>query len=237
MRAHSYPIDRLMTRATRLAAPLAAALLAACAPPPPPPPPPLPALAPFPQGVAPIAAPTEVWSREAGLLLRGAAPVRVPYLGMRLAVLQTAGDSLQVRCLACPGAPIGWTDRLKVIWVASTPEQARGGEIAEFVLAVRQAALRRDFTALRSAMSPMFVHGLEGREGLTAAVADLQGPRAADLARVPSLLDRGVAPVPGTRVWAAPPEFATLPGYSDLRTGFVNGENGWEWTFLLRPGR
>ena len=186
--------------------------------------------------MARAAEPAEVWSREAGLLLRGPTPTRLPYLGMRMAVLQVAGDSLQVRCAVCPGGPVGWTDRGRVIWVPSTPDQARGGELAEFVLAVREAARRRDFDALRSAMAPDFVHALGGVEGVRAALADFQSRRAADLARVPGILDRGVAAVPGTRVWAAPPEYATVPGYADLRTGFVHGENGWEWTFILRPG-
>ena len=223
-----------MTRATRLSALLLIAA-AACHRAPPPPPP-IPALTPFP-AVAPIAAPVEVWSREGGLLLRGPTPTRVPYMGMRLAVLQDGGDSLQVRCMTCPGAPAGWADRSRVIWVPFTPAQARGGDLAEFVLAIREAIRRRDFPALQAGMARNFVHALEGREGVLAAISDFQGPRAADLARVPGLLDRGVVPVPGTRVWAAPPEFATVPNYTDLRAGFVRGPDGWEWTFLLRTGR
>jgi len=211
---------------------------AACASPPPPPPapPPIPPLEPFPTVVAPIVQPVEVWSREAGLLLRGPVPTRLPYLGMRLAVVQDAGDSLQLRCVVCPGAPTGWADRGRVIWVAQTPADARNGDLAEFVLAVRTAAARRDSAALRVAMSRTFVHAHGGTEGVIPAVRDLMGTRSQNLARLPGLLDRGVATVPGTRVWAAPPEYATTPNYPDLRAGFMRGEDGWEWIFLLRPG-
>jgi hypothetical protein len=155
---------------------------------------------------------------------------------MRLAVVQDAGDSLQLRCLVCPGAPMGWADRGRVIWVPQAPADARSGDLAEFVLAVRTAAVRRDTAALRTAMSRTFVHAHGGVEGVIPAVRDLMGPRAHDLARLPGLLDRGVAAVPGTQVWAAPPEYATTPNYPDLRAGFMRGEDGWEWVFLLRPG-
>jgi hypothetical protein len=155
---------------------------------------------------------------------------------MRLAVVQDAGDSLQVRCMVCPGLPVGWTDRVRLAWIPLAPADARGGDLADFVLAVREAARRRDMPALQAAMARNFVHALDGREGVLAAVADLSGRRAGDLARIPGLLDRGVVAVPGTRVWAAPPEFATVPGYADLRTGFMRGEAGWEWTFILRTG-
>lgn len=222
-----------MTRAPRIAAALLLALTAACNRTPPAPR--IPPLAPFPV-VAPAPSPAEVWSRQPGLLLRGATPTRLPYLGMRMAVLQDAGDSLQVRCLVCPGAPVGWTDRVRVAWVALSPADARGGDLADFALAVREAARRRDFPALQAAMSRDFVHALDGREGVLASIADLQTRRAVDLARLPGLLDRGIAQVPGTRVWAAPPEFATVPNYADLRTGFMRGDAGWEWTFLLRTG-
>ena len=221
-----------MKRAPHLAAALL--LLAACASPPPPPPP-IPPLEPVPVSPAP-AAPTEVWTRQAGTLLRGPTPTRLPYLGMRLAVLRDEGDSLQVRCLGCPGAPVGWTDRARVIWVAYSPTEARGGDLAEFVLAVREAARRRDVNALRPVMARTFVHALEGPEGVLASINALSGARAGDLARLPSLLDRGVVAVPDTRVWAAPPEFTTLRGYNDLRAGFTRGEDGWEWAFLLRAG-
>ncbi len=221
-----------MTRAPYLAAALL--LLAACASPPPPAPV-IPELAPAPQSPPP-ARPTEVWTREAGTLLRGPVPTRLPYLGMRLAVLQDAGDSLQLRCLVCPGAPVGWTERARVIWVPYAPADARGGDLAEFVLAVREAARRRDVAALQPVMARSFVHALSGPEGVLASVSALSGPRAGDLARLPGLLDRGVIAVPDTRVWAAPPEFATLRGYSDLRSGFTRGPDGWEWAFLLRAG-
>ena len=220
---------------TRYAAALFLVTAACASSPPPPGPPAIPPLEPFPT-VAPIAPPVEVWSREPGLLLRGPVPTRLPYVGMRLAVVQDAGDSLQLRCLVCPGAPVGWADRGRVIWVPQSPADARAGDLAEFVLAVRTAAIRRDSAALRMAMARTFVHAHGGVEGVIPAVRDLLGPRSQNLARLPGLLDRGVAAVSGTRVWAAPPEYATTPNYPDLRAGFMRGEDGWEWIFFLRPG-
>jgi hypothetical protein len=219
-----------MNRAVRTAALL---LLASCGGPPPPPP--IPALERAPVAPPP-ASPAEAWTREAGTLLRGPVPVRLPHLGMRVAVLEDAGDSLRVRCVVCPGAPEGWTERTRVVWVAYSPAQARQHGLADFVLAIREAARRRDVAALEGGMSRDFIYSLAGREGARAAVQDLAGPRAADLARIPAILDRGLAAVPQTPVWAAPPEYATVRGYSDLRTGFVRGPDGWEWTFLMRTG-
>jgi len=206
-------------------------LLAACAAPPPPrvaPPPPPPAPPP------PDAPPTIVWTREPGLALIGQGPASVPFVASRLDVLEVRPDSFLVRCSGCPGAPSGWVARERVAWEQRPPADARQGDLAEFVAALRGAAMRREWEAMRSVMSRNFVHAISGPDGTLEAIGAWRAHRAADLSRLPALLDRGATLVPGTNVWAAPPEFANLRGYADLRAGFIHGSAGWEWVFLVR---
>jgi len=189
-------------------------------PPPPPAPPP----------------PTMVWTREAGQSLRGEnSPVPLPYVGMRLEVLRSDTTELLVRCVHCPGTPMGWIAPESVVHQPRRPLEAAQLELGDFVLAVRDAASRRDVAALRQVMSRDFVHQLGPAEtGVLIAVGDWEREGYRDLDRLPFILDRGVVPVPGTQVWAAPPEFAARPNYADLRAGFRRGARGWEWIFLVR---
>jgi len=221
-----------MIRNLRFAALLPLAL-AACGGPRATPAPPLPALPPIP-AVAPAATPTEVWTREPGVVLSGPPAVILPRLGMRLVVLAAAGDSLRVQCNTCPGMPTGWLSRLRVVWAPVTPAEARAGDLADFLIAVRHAALRRDVAALRPVMSRTFIHSLSAGEGVLEAVGAWAGHRSGDLGRLPGLLDRGVTTVPGTSILAAPPEYVGVAGYPDLRAGFQRGPAGWEWIFLVR---
>jgi hypothetical protein len=101
-------------------------------------------------------------------------------------------------------------------------------------VALRGAAARREWEAMRAVMSPTFVHSMTGPDGPLQAIGAWRATRSADLGRLPLLLDRGAALVPNTRIWAAPPDFATVRGYPDLRAGFVRGSGGWEWIFLVR---
>jgi hypothetical protein len=229
----------------RLAVLILCAFLAACAgprrparvapvvlPPPPevidtmPPPPP------------PIVANQNVWTRDAGTLLRRETDgVRLPFIFMRLEVLRADTSDLLVRCVHCPGAPQGWISRESVVHYVRPRSDVRKMELAEFVLAVREAASQRDVEALRRAMSREFVHTLGPLEmGLleTFAAWEREGYRTVD--RLPFILDRGVSTVPGTPVWAAPPEYAAQLGYQDVRAGFKRGAEGWEWIFLVRDG-
>lgn len=178
--------------------------------------------------------PTQGWTREAGLALTGERPAAVPFVATRLEVLEVSGDSFRVRCPVCAGAPVGWIARESLAWEPRAPALARAGDLAEFVAAVREAAVRRDWEGLRSVMSRTFVHSLSGPDGTLEAIGAWRGPRATDLARLPAVLDRGAALIPGTSVWAAPPEFASVRDYGDLRAGFVHGPEGWEWVFLVR---
>jgi hypothetical protein len=186
----------------------------------------------------PIVANQSVWTRDANTLLRGeTSGVRLPFIFMRLEVLRADTTDLRVRCVHCPGAPEGWITRESVVHHPRRPEAVRKGDLADFVLVVRDAASRQDVQLLRRLMSPEFVHTLgplEMGQLETLAAWEREGYRTVD--RLPFILDRGVATVPGTPIWAAPPEYAAQLGYQDVRAGFRRGANGWEWIFLVRDG-
>ena len=200
--------------------------------PPPPRPPAAPALPPPPR---------DVWTRDAGVRLRpdsAGVPATLPYAAMRLEVIRADSAAFLVRCATCRTPAVGWVPRDSVVHSPGTPAAAAGGELSEFVLAVRAAAQRRDLSALRAVMSPRFVHDPDGRDGIVEAVGDWQAERFRRLDRLPFLLDRGVATVEGTELWAAPPEFATVPGYQELRAGFRRTPQGrWEWVFYVQGKR
>jgi hypothetical protein len=219
-------------------------LLAACggprrpAPIAPPLPPPVLSAEPLPPPPPQIAVGGSVWTRDAGMQLRtdqGGVPL--PYLFMRMEVLQLDTTDILVRCVHCPGTPQGWVPRTGVVHVVRPPQEARRLDLAEFVLAVRDAAARQDVQTLRRAMSGDFVHSLGPLEmGLLETFAAWEREQYRTLDRLPFILDRGVATVPGTPVWAAPPEWAASLQYRDLRAGFRRGTDGWEWIFLVRDG-
>lgn len=216
-------------------------VLAACgtprrpAPAPPPPVAP-PAVQPAPP--PPIVQFQSVWTRDAGAQLRTeAGGVPLPYVFMRLEVLRADTTDLLVRCVHCPGAPEGWIGREGVVHAPLRPVDAARLNLADFVLAVREAAAQRDMEALRPVMSRDFVHSLGPLDmGLLETFAAWEREAYRTLDRMPFVLDRGVATVVGTPVWAAPPEYASQQGYGDLRAGFRRGPQGWEWIFLVRGG-
>ncbi|HEX2204236.1 MAG TPA: hypothetical protein VHG91_13090, partial [Longimicrobium sp.] len=188
--------------------------------------------APVPEAPAPA---TEVWTREPGVVLRGdAGPVTLPYLFTRLTILRADSAGLLVQCAHCRGQPIGRVDTAKVVSRVREPRDAQPLDLADFALAVREAARRRDYEALRGVMTPDFVHSLTGGEGALPAIGAWRAHRFNDLALFPSLLDRGIANVAGGAIWAAPPDYAGALGYRDLRAGFRRGARGWEWIFLVR---
>ncbi|HYJ80438.1 MAG TPA: hypothetical protein VEW03_12575 [Longimicrobiaceae bacterium] len=232
---HPIQLHSPRTRGVRAAVVLAALVAAACGPARRPAPPPAPLPPPPPPPPAFTAA--EVWTREPGLVLRSdSAPTTLPYVFMRLQVLRVDSAGLLVRCLVCRGAPTGWIDSTRVAYAPAPPREAARLGLADFALAVRDAAQRGDIATLRALMARDFVHSLSGGEGVLEAVGAWRQHRANDLRRLPFLLDRGIVIVPGTPVWAAPPEYATQPAYTDLRAGFRRGPDGWEWLFLVRPG-
>lgn len=216
--------------------------LAACAAPArrPVPAPPEPAAPPAAQPAPPppIVQYQSVWTRDAGVPLRtDAGGVQMPYVFMRLEVLRADTADLLVRCVHCPGAPEGWVARQSVVHAPQPPAAAARLDLADFVLAVRAAASARDVEALRGVMARDFVHTLGPIDmGLLETFAAWEREQYRTLDRVPFVLDRGVATVVGTPVWAAPPEYAADSRYGDLRTGFRRGPLGWEWIFLVRGG-
>ncbi|HEX6751286.1 MAG TPA: hypothetical protein VF092_28605 [Longimicrobium sp.] len=215
---------------------IAAALLAAaaCVPRPAPAPPPLPP--PPPPPAAPPFTAAEVWTAQPGVVLRGdSASTTLPWTFMKLAVVRVDSTELVVRCMACRGFPIGRVPRDRVVHEPRTPVDAAKGELADFALAVREAARRHDLEALRRVMARDFVYTLDGPEGSLEAMSAFQGRRSGDIDRLPALLDRGVVSTGGGGVWAAPPEFVTQRGYGDLRAGFRRTATGWEFAFLVRP--
>jgi hypothetical protein len=178
-----------------------------------------------------------VWTAQPGLVLRGeGGAVTLPWAFMRLQVLRVDSAELLVRCLVCRGAPTGMLPRASVVHEVLIPAHAARFELADFALAVREAARRRDYDALRAMMSRDFVYSLDDAEGVLEALAGWQGPRTSDLERLPALLDRGIMSTGPGGVWAAPPEYVTQRGYNDLRAGFRRGPNGWQFIFLVRPG-
>ena len=214
----------------RAAASLGLVFLAACAPsrveaPPssaPAPPPP------FPHAV--------VWNRSAGAELVGdSVRHRLPRLAMRLDVLEADSASLRVRCAACPDRAEGWIPMEGVVAEIRSPAEAAGGELAEFVVAVRAAAAARDVVALRPVMTRRFVHSLWGGDGIVEAVSGWERGSFQTVDPLPALLDAGVAPYGD--VWVAPPEHAERRGYGGLRTGFRQEDGLWRWMFLVRDGR
>lgn len=225
----------------RFAVPILCLALAACSAPrrpvPLPPPPPAPVEV-GPPAPAPIAQGHSVWTRTAGLVLRGeTSAVTLPYTFMRMEVLRADTSELLVRCLHCPGGPAGWLARDAVVHLPADVTAAAEMELADFALAVHAAALRRDVAELRRAMSRDFVHTLGPIDpGILETLAqwEREGYRLVD--RLPFLLDRGIANVAGTSIWAAPPVYATDLRYNDLRAGFRRGREGWEWVFLVTGG-
>lgn len=217
----------------------AAALCAAtaCTQPPRPAPVPPPAPDPPPPPAPPAFTATEVWTAHPAVLLRGdSTSVTLPWIFMRLAVLRVDSTELLVRCMACRGAPTGMVGRAEIVHEVRAPADAAQLELADFALAVRDAARRRDYDALRAMMSRDFTWSLNDPEGVLEAVAAWQGRRAGDLQRLPDILDRGIANAGPGGVWAAPPEHVTQRGYADLRAGFRRGPSGWQLIFLVRPG-
>lgn len=202
---------------------------AACAPrpapaPAPPPPPPFPH--------------AQVWTREPGTALRpdsaGAPETALPHVFTRLEVLRSDSAALYVRCVVCTPHREGWVEKERVIWEARAPALAAAGELPEFLLAVREAAARRDLAALRPVMGRLFAHSLSGADGVVEAVGRWEQEGFRRLDRLPFLLDRGVATREGS-LWAAPPAWITVPTYADLRAGFRRENDRWQWIFFV-PG-
>lgn len=176
-----------------------------------------------------------VWTAFRDVALRGdSATTLLPRPFTALQVLEADSSGILVRCEICPRVPVGRVLHEEVVHTPTAPATAAHGTLAEFALAIRDAAERGDTAALALVMTPEFTFSFIGPQGMERALAGWASDDLRTLALVPALLDRGLALAPGG-VWAAPPEFAEDLAYHGLRLGFRRTEQGyWEWLFLLR---
>lgn len=221
------------TRLTRTIVALTLATVTGCAPPPPPPPaPPPPAPPPPPPFVFHH---EDVWTARPGVVLAtDSARLVLPRPLTRLRVVQADSPSLLVRCAACADSATGRVALSDVVYEVVFPQEAERGSLAEFALAVRAAAAQRDVGALRPVMAPGFSFAFVGQQGPDEARAAWNAEGYRSLARVPELLDRGLA-TRDSALWVAPPEHLESLGYRGLRLGFRQDPSGaWRWVFLIR---
>lgn len=161
------------------------------------------------------------------------AVVVLPRPFTRLEVLGADSLQVRVRCAVCPEVREGRVERAEVVFEPPSPETAAGEGLAEFALAVREAARRHELGALRSVMVVDFTFSFFGLQGADRALAAWEAERFAALDRVPELLDRGLA-TKDSVLWAAPPEHFERMDYRGLRLGFRRSPEGrWEWVFLI----
>lgn len=220
-----------MIATVKAAAFLLFVLFAACGGPPPPPPPAPPA-EPVVEEVPPFPHPY-VWTPQASMQIRTESGWDVvPHLFSRLEVLGTDSLGLRVRCSFCTEPVQGWVSREEVIYEPATPHLAAHGELAEFLLALRDAVVQLEVERLRPVMARDFMPAFAGPEGPEEALARWQWEQYRALDHLPRLLDRGVASRDG-RLWVAPPEFLLDPEYQGIRAGFRRSGDRWEWLFLV----
>jgi hypothetical protein len=193
----------------------------------PPPEPEPPAVPPFPYALA--------WTARAEVPVRtDAGEARVRNVFTRLNVVAVDTPGLRVHCLYCIPALEGWVDREDVVYEPLPPREAARRRLAEFALAVRAAAERRDRAALTAVMSPDFTFSFGGGGGPHDAFTrwEWEGFRSFD--NLVPLLDRGLV-TRDSVVWSAPPAFGADTEYHGLRTGFRRTADGaWQWIFLVR---
>lgn len=213
---------------------LMASILAACASPPAPGTPP----ATTESSAAPPA--PVVWTARPGVELSTESGVTtLPRAMMRLDAISADPQGLRVRCSACAEPLEGVVARNAVIYEAVRPIEAARGSVAEFALAVRAAAERRDVEALREVMSPDFSFTFGGAEGRLEALGAWEREGYRSLDRLSALLDRGVVdrwegqPASADELWVAPPEYLSRPDYLDLRAGFRRVGGEWRWVFFV----
>jgi hypothetical protein len=190
--------------------------------------PPTPSIAPPPAEVGWTSRPNVEMELPEG----GSIAVMHPFARMELIQVDSVG--LLVRCSACPGVPLGYLAEDDLVLGALPPEVAAWSGLAEFALSIRDAAESHDLQALRPVMAYDFSFGFIGMQTIEHAFSAWIGENFVTLTRLPALLDRGLASRDG-RIWTAPPEFLTDPGYSGLRAGFRRRADGrWEWIYLIQ---
>lgn len=204
----------------------------ACAAPPPPPPPPEPLPEPI---VVPPFPFSTVWTAAEDVELTTDSGIRtVERTFTRLDVVYRDSVGLRVTCGICLPEATGYVEFSDVVYEPETPAEAADDEIAEFALAIRDAALRRDLEALRPVMSPYFSYILSGGESSASALAFWENERYRSLDLLPFLLDEGLTTRDST-LWVAPPDFFADVHYSGHRAGVRKTSDGtWQWVFLIK---
>lgn len=181
----------------------------------------------------------QIWTARPGVAIRtdSVQSFAVPRAFTRLEVLEADTAGALVRCYSCATVIEGRISWDGVIFDTAEPATAAMATIAEFALAVRQAAERRDLAALERVMARDFTYALVGPMGREAALDAWRQEGFVALDEVPRLLDRGLATQNGT-LWAAPAEHFEQIGYRGYRLGFRSTPDGrWEWVFLTRGER
>lgn len=142
---------------------------------------------------------------------------------------------LRVTCAYCAAAVAGLVREGDVIWEAVAPAEAADGPLAEFALAIRDAAAWRRIDSLTPIMASDFTFGFSAQRDRGVTMTAWAWENFRNLDQVPRLLDEGLVEI-DEDFWVAPAEYAERPGYQGLRLGFRrNGETErWEWLFLVR---
>lgn len=150
----------------------------------------------------------------------------------------TGRDSLgllQVTCAYCDAPVAGTVAAEDVVFEPRAPAEAATGTLAEFALAIRDAAAWRRIDSLTVVMVPDFTFGLGAQRDRAITVTAWERESFRELDQVPRLLDAGLVEI-GPDFWVAPKQYAEQPGYQGLRVGFQRdpADGQWKWLFLVR---
>lgn len=196
-----------------------------------------PAPAPEPLSEPPPPLPQVVWTGQPEVAVRrggSAILLEQPFTRLDVAGRDSTG-LLIVTCAYCEPLVSGMVSEEEVIWSPLTPNEAASRSLAEFALAVRDAAAWRRVADLVPVMASDFTFGFSAQRDrvITLTAWEWEGFR--NLDQVPRLLDEGMVQIDDD-FWVAPEEYANQPGYQGLRVGFRrSAESGrWEWLFLVR---
>ena len=161
----------------------------------------------------------------------------VPHLFTRLDVIGRGPAGVAVTCRVCTPMITGYLTEEDLISTADTPDAAASRDLPVFLASIREAARRRDLSALLSVMAPDFSYDFIG---IQTPEAGFEGGRAEEfktLEQVPALVDHGVT-TDDQRIWVSPPAFLHDLTYHGPRLGFRRRPDGrWEWLFLVRGVR
>lgn len=223
---------RVLLQRFRILATGSAVLLAGClraAPPPPPAAPPAPPPPPPP--------PEVVWTERADVEVRAdSVTFTLPRPFTRLDVVER--DSLGHLLVTCPlcATEVAGTVLLEdVLFEPRSPAESAVGSLADFALAIRDAAAWRRVESLPPVMASDFTFGFSAQRDRGVTITAWEWENFRNLDQVPRLLDAGLVRIDDD-FWVAPADYAERPGYQGLRLGFKrNPTTGrWEWLFLVR---